>query len=457
MNAMTPVTGVIALLLCIAMMFGPMGRGIGLIIASALIWPEYLRVPVGPAQMSAPRIAAMALLIRAAATPHGPPFRWRGVDSCVFFGWAWILTAAFITKADQVQITFLIGSFFDTVLMYFAARFAVRTAADFKAMLPPLVAAGIWMGFFGAAEAMTTRSPYQILERYGSWEAWFIKPPDFRLGMLRAQGSTGHAIYFGMAMTALVGMIFALRKFAGTWLGWLPGLGMAILGAFSSLSSGPYIALMLTFILNSFHFMRSLVKPAAIAAAVVAIFAEFASNRHFWDLIDYLALNKGTGWYRSRLLEVAAANWHEWWLAGTGTRPLDHWGQQLDGRNHVDLVNNYVIIAVRGGFLGLGLYLVAKFLAIRDAIRMGSVGREPWSSCGFALAACFLAISTAEMSVGLFGPVLLMSYMLMGVMVQDAPVRQGVPAPARTPKRRPQSTPARGPAIEPSPATRQNA
>jgi hypothetical protein len=417
MTAMTPITAVIALLTCIAVCMGSYGRALGVIIASTLLWPEYLRIPIGLSQMSAPRLAAIVLVVRIVIRSRDLRFRWKLIDTFVVCGWSWTLIASVIAGSEQYHITYLIGTFFDTVLMYFTARLAMNSWSDFRALFWPLAVVAVWLGFMGMVEATTFSSPYRDLQRYATW-SWFSLEKEYRLGLLRATGSTNHPIYFGVAMAIVAGFLFSLRGLVRSSLLVVPFVVMAILGSLSSLSSGPFVTLALLLICNSLHYARSMVKPMLWAVLLISILAEFTSNRHFWYLIDYIALNQGTSWYRSKLFEVAIMQWREWWVVGVGSSDLAHWGPLVDGRRHVDLVNNYVIVATRGGAGAIFFYVGAKVLAFRGYVASSASLPKPARSMGFALSSTLIALSIGEMSVGFFGPALIFNYMLLGLLVQ---------------------------------------
>lgn len=393
------------------------GRALGVVLMSLLLWPEYLRLPMGLAQMSAPRIAAMVLMARLIVAGRLHQTRPRLIDGLVVFAWAWDIAAAAIAGADQTQLVYLVGRGFDTVLMYGVARLALISAADFRGLILPLALSAVALGSLGVMEAVTSSSPYQRLFAHHQWN-WYDKAPEYRLGLLRARGSTAHPIYFGMTMCIVAGLLIALRGVARSVWAWAPGAACALAGAAASLSSGPAIAVSLLLLCSALLYARWLIRPALLGAAALAVFLELASNRHFYDLIDYLALNSGTSWYRSRLIEVAVSNLHEYWMFGYGSRWPHHWGMLIDRRGHVDIVNHYVIVAITGGVLSLVAYVAVLALALRDCVRHFRTAPEQARTLLFGQGALLVALAAASMSVGLYGPPLILTYILLGSMVR---------------------------------------
>lgn len=405
------------------------GRALGVIIASMLFWPEYLRIPLAVVQMSVPRAAALVLLARLIMTKPasggnesplmpggGAAFRWTIVDGLVIAGWAWDVCANAMVGADEVQMIQMIGRILDTVLMYFTARLALRTLWDFRAAVLPIVATGVVVGGLGVSEAVMARSVYDPLYAFGGMP-WFDKDAEFRYGFLRARGSASHSIYFGVAMALIVGLLWSMRGVAKSkWLVWI-GILAAFLGSMSSLSSGPQIALVTLMLCGAFYYVKWAIKPAVAMLVFMCVTVELASNRHFFQLADYLALSSETAWYRGRLMEVAAERVGEYWIAGLGGVAPHHWGALIDSRLHVDVVNHFIIVALNGGLLSLGIFLAIQIMSIRSCARISKRTRVPaMRALAFGLACTLIMLMVASLSIGLFGPPLLITYMLMGAM-----------------------------------------
>ncbi|MGE3109783.1 MAG: hypothetical protein AB7G11_15770 [Phycisphaerales bacterium] len=408
------------------------GRALGVIVAGMLLWPEYMRVPLGVVQMSIPRAAALALVARlvmtgSMRTVNGaalPPLRLHPADVIVVAAWAWDVVANVFMDADQVQLVQMVGRVLDTAVMYFAARLALRTLSDARAMVGPMVLTAIVMGGLGAIESMTSWSYYEAHYAIAG-NPWFDKGLEYRYGFLRAKGSAAHSIYFGVAMALLVGWLWSMRGVAkSAWLVWV-GIVAAFVGALSSLSSGPQVALVTLMICGVFYYMRWAVKPAVAALVFLCVVVELASNRHFFQLADYLALSSETAWYRGRLMEVAYERIGDYWLAGVGGRtPHAVWGMLIDTRQHVDVVNHYIIVALYGGLLSLAMYVAVQVMAIRECVKASKRTLIPAErKLAFGLACTLIMLMVASMSIGLFGPPLLLSYLLMGAMVAVGALR----------------------------------
>ncbi|MEZ6171869.1 MAG: hypothetical protein R3B58_02715 [Phycisphaerales bacterium] len=441
-----PTIAIAALFSLCAVIVRP-GAAAGLIVASLLIWPEYLRIPMGPIQMSATRIVACVVLMRLLFSGRQELVKWSWPDALIILHYLWNIVAAVTTNAEPDFRNEMIGRAFDTVIIYFAARLAFTTLADLRSLIFPLALCAVTLGILGAMEALTSRSPYQTLIRYHTW-IWVVKDPDYRLGMLRAFGSASHPIYFGIMMSMLTGILWALRPYAKSKQLHLCFILFALIGCLSSLSSGPMMGLVSLIILCSFYYFPSLIYPALGCLIAASVFVEFASTRHFYNLIDYLALNKGTSWYRTRLLEVAWANLGEYWAVGVGSNFPHHWGQQIDTRQHVDVVNNFIIVALNGGLLGLALYCGSAIGSIRNAIRCYKQSTsKSHRVTSFCLACTVIAILVASMSVGLFGGQMIMYYFLIAMTMSLRPVRAVVRGTRKNPSPQEHKSISTGPSI----------
>ncbi len=420
--------GIAVLFAMLAMSRRHAGAAIGILVMSMLLWPEFLRIPLGLVQMSVPRFVALFLLIKFMAQGRHRRIKFGKVDVLVILIWLWTVLATLAAGAEFSQVSQMIGRGLDTVLMYFAARMALTSAEDVKSLYWGLALTALAMCAAGVYEAMTWSSPYH---KFSDGVSRVEGYSEVRYGMLRAQGSTMVSIYFGMAMAMVTGLLWSVRGYMDSAFTYRIVILAAVVATLSSLSSGPWLALFMMIGFNLFYRRPSLIKPFIYTLIIMAIALELASNRHFYNLIDYLALDKQTAWYRTRLLEVAFSRWSDYWLVGVGSDWPHHWGGMVDGRLFIDVVNNFLIIALYGGLPAMFMYVAAHVIAIKRTARAFRDETDiPRRKLLFGLAAALVALDVSSMSVGLYGPVLLLSYILLGFMVSAAtawPAREAVP------------------------------
>ena len=428
MNALTPVTITFALMgMALVCVLRP-GRAMAVVIAGMLIYPDYLRIPMGLAQMSTGRLIALTLLARMFFRPERGEFRWCWADSLVACIYLWNLLANVIMDSGQERMVFLVGNGLDTALLYYVARIALGRLEHRRDLVVPLCCMLIWLGFWGLMESFTTRTIYMPFRQYHSWR-WMDKGLQFRelLGfrLLRAEGSASHSIYWGVSMFVLTGMLISfasLRRYSRLT---LVAIGFGLGGVVSSLSSGPQLSTTVFLGIALLYFRPHWIKTGLIVLVVMGVMAEIASNRHFYHLVDYLNIAGGGSYYRNRLLEVAVLNLPEYWMFGYGSPENypHHWGGQIDGRRHVDVVNHYVLLAIYSGILSPLLYLIVHGLVLREAASTWKIAGLRVRRMAYLQAATLVGVALGCMAVSLFAPAHGLIYMLMGVMARQ-PLRE---------------------------------
>lgn len=414
--------GVTLVFLILAMSRRCNGTALGIVIMSMFLWPEYLRVPVGLAEMSVPRLIGLVLLTKFLFKGQHRKIGTSKVDTYVILIWLWTILATLMMGAQFHDITQMVGRGFDTVMMYYLARFCMVSNDDAKGLYSALAITAIFMCGIGVYETINAHSPYSsIFSSYG--HSWYEKEAAFRYGFFRAQGSTSHSIYFGMSMMLLAGIIWSLRgHIRKTFISYIVFFA-AILGALSSMSSGPYMGCLLLIVLNWYLKRTSLIKPSLKTIISASVLLEIFSNRHFYNLIDYLALDKETAWYRTRLLEVGVAQWRDYWLLGVGSNWPHHWAVLVDGRDHIDVVNYFLIIALYGGLPAMLMYITSHVIAFKSAVTAWKLGLDDVKrKLLFGLCVTLVALDFSSLSVGLFGPPLLLSNLLLGMLISVAQV-----------------------------------
>ncbi len=274
------------------------------------------------------------------------------------------------------------------------------------------------------------------MDAYRTW-VWIAKEPEFRLGMMRAKVSTSVHIYYGMAMMLIAGIAWAIRANPRVRKMSTFTALFAAVGGLASMSSGPWLAIVTLIFCNMYILRPSLIKPTLYVMLAFAIFLELASNRHFYNLIDYLALNSTTAWYRTRLLEVAVEQWRDYWIFGSSGIDINYWGGLLDGRRHIDLVNHFVIVAVNGGIPAFLMYVFSHVNAVRYGAKTRKTSKDPYRrKLIFFLISALIALDVSSMSVGLFEQPLILTNILLGMLVSagvawnEVPARTGRPAAA---------------------------
>ena len=400
---------------------------IGILMFSALAWPESLRVPIGPIQMSAPRFIALLLLIKYAVNKDYSLPKFKKVDYFVLMIWIWTVFASIVNGSEFSHITQMIGRGLDTILMYYVARTAISNDDKITDTFFWFTLTAVLMAVMGAYESIKWTSPYYSL--IGGYDRVYGYN-EIRFGFLRASVSTGVSIYFGMSMLIITGIIWSLRGYMKSNFIYLVTFTASTIATLTSLSSGPWLGLFMFGFLLIYYKHTNLLKPTLFLLLFLAIILELSSNRHFYNLIDYLAIDKRTAWYRTRLLEVAFSQWKDYWLFGYATMP-NYWAQMLDGRRHIDVVNNFIVIAIYGGFPAMIMYIYTHAIAIKNIKNAFAVGDTSKRRLVFGLGITLVTLDISSMSVGLYSSVLILSYLLLGMIIGVTDSKQTEVSPAK--------------------------
>ncbi len=393
-------------------------QGFLVYIASVMFYPSMLAVPVGTIDLTVGRIVIAALLARAfLSLKGGKAGRLNILDILVVLLFAWGTFALMITEGSTAALENRAGVFMDTVLVYLAARLTLTRKADFIAAAKALCLMILINAALGVSESLTGWSPYLPLRVYSAALRGRPLIQDLRHGLYRAGGAGGNSIVFGMTFVFLMPFLLTLWKASGKWRGLATvSLAAAVVGAFSSMSSGPFMFIV-TFCACALLILKpNLVKPVLIGCLLVCVAAEVGSNRHFYHLVGYLALGSSAVWYRARLFEVAVAHLHEFWAFGYGFRDPG-WGLLLDGRQYTDVCNHYILLAVTHGILAPALFL-GILTAVVARLRRAYIKLrpDPMSDASWYMASMFVAASLTLWSVGLLGVGQSLFYAMCGVV-----------------------------------------
>jgi hypothetical protein len=273
-----------------------------------------------------------------------------------------------------------------------------------------------------------------VLGKYCPWAPNRGSEHQERFGYFRAEGPYGETIMFGLFFTMSFAIVWTLRHGPKTWrpMAYVSG-GACIVGVLSTLSSGPYLAMIITGFALVLEHHRRLVKPLLMSLLLLCAAIEIFSNRHFYDVLgDRLALDSSTAWYRSQLFEVAVRQLPNYWLLGFGMKDPG-WGMMIDERDKTDCVNDYVLHATVYGIFGLAAYVSVLFVAMRNVVRSQKDARFPWRrSVAWALGSALVGIIVTSWTVSIFTQLITLLYTVFAlteaVRLMYSPTRAPSPA-----------------------------
>jgi len=408
----------------------------GLVIyVAALAWyPSYLTIPVGTIDFTLSRIViftVFAKLFLLTDLPNRFRFIWLDRIVIIYFI-AQILAGA--TTATSLMAFFenRAGAIFDMVLPYFAVRMVVKTKKEYLTLLKSILIIAAPLAIIGFYQCMTGNNPVGFLKKYYAWGTDGGYTPVSRSGFFRADVtfpmSIMYGLFFAMFGPVCAGLFRHIRKGRPVY---LVGICLMVLGVFSSMSAGPWLAVLLAVLFLALYSYRRYWKIVLAAAILMCGIAEVISNRHFYEAIDRFTFTGGTAWYRSRLIEVALyeGGMSGHWLTGFGYGVDPGWCTRIDGRDDTDMVNHYLLVLSRFGLLAFVPFLAINIMVIKElvcAYKASVLDSDKWLI--WCLSAAFFGMAGAFMSVSLFGQPTTIYYMMIGfagvmpVIIRDRPV-----------------------------------
>ncbi|MCX5638326.1 MAG: hypothetical protein NTX52_11635, partial [Planctomycetota bacterium] len=257
---------------------------------TALVWyPNYLRISIGTIDISAGRIVVAVLLLRCLCDEQiRRKFVWSRLDTWVTLSMVVYVGMYCITYPSlSMSIENRSGFLMDTWLAYMAVRFIVTDKATLTSFMKVTAVVLATLAILGIVESVTGRFFFLALKQYCPWETPIGEIiVEGRWGFGRANGPFSHSIMFGTCFVMFLPLIWALRHQRGYW-GKLayPLSGMAILGAISSMSSGPWVSVTVAALLLVLERYKRWTKPLLIALAAFCLLIAVVSNRPFYHVI----------------------------------------------------------------------------------------------------------------------------------------------------------------------------
>ncbi len=370
---MTGLTGLVAAIGCIFVVFGsPL---VGLIAYTFILigYPYDLTIQLGTVDFTASRIVMMLLFTSLFLRPNTlHSFRMEPIDWCIIlFLVCQVVSTTLVSRNLMNTLINRSGMAFDLTLPYFAVRMIIKTKEDYIKYAKLLLAASIPLALLGLQQAITGYSMYSSLSQYAAWGDIGDRQ-DMRFGFYRANVSFPvhilYGLYFVMAASICAGIFKFLKSNRQLY---ITGVCVLGIGVFASMSSGPMLgAIVLISFLLFFRF-RQFWKPIVGIGVIFCLGVELLSNRHFYDVLGDFTLDSSTAWYRSMLIEVAifrnGMGGH--WLFGYGLEVDPGWGRLIDGRGHTDMVNHFLLILSRFGLVGFVPFLGILFFGVQNLIQ----------------------------------------------------------------------------------------
>jgi hypothetical protein len=396
---------------------------------AVLVWyPDYLRISIGTIDISVSRIVVTVLLVRCLCDDRlRSKFVWNRLDTWVAISMVVYVVMFCITRPLLPALENRAGFLMDTWFTYMAARLILTDRASLVSFTKATALVLASLAIFGVIEAVTHWQPFLPLKRFRPWNTPVETPvvgravtsvvSEGRWGFARATGPFSHPIMFGLCFAMFLPLIWALRRERDQWskLAYLFS-ATTVIGALSSMSSGPWVTVMAVGFLLMMERYKQWVKRGLVVLAILTVLAEFASNRPLYHVvISHANPVGGSGWQRAKIIDCAIEDFDKWWLAGYGGRDPG-WGPRT-GMGHTDTNNIFIWSGVQYGVWGLAALCAVYATAIATAVRVhNSLNDTDLQSWVWAVGVSLFATIIAGMGVSFFGSPVMLLYCIFGIV-----------------------------------------
>lgn len=345
-------------------------------------------------------VAAVRIFIRGEYAGFTP----RAIDY-VFVLWLLARALAYCLLHGQIRdIINQSGVMYDALGTYFLCRMLYRDKEDVLRTGKYLAILSLPVMIFFVIEWQTGQNPFAI---FGGVPAESV----FREGRIRCQGAYSHPIMAGCFWATALVFIYPLmrRERRFRLFAVLSFACIAVILA-ATASSTPILAAAVGVFGGLLYLIRRHM-PILCGLVLLALFClHIAMRAPVWHLLARVGVVGGsTGYHRYNLVNAFIERVPEWILLGV--RDTTHWGWGL-----FDVTNQFVYEGVKGGGLGLLLFVLLLFLLLRG-LRLRSQNcpdTEARTICWCLWTALFMQCFIF-FSVSYFGQILLLWYLLLAV------------------------------------------
>lgn len=369
--------------------------------------------------------------------------RWHRLDTWLTF---WILSGILIhIVRDPSSIANRLGWGFDYVAAYLLVRVAVRTWRDVRSVF---ICFGIMSVPVAVAFINEQLTSYNVFGLMGGVELI----TRVREGRLRCQGAFAHPIlagtYWAVALPLIASLFWhrALRLKLLATLGVVSALTIVVMCA----SSGPVASVIAALVGAALLSVRARFGYIRIATVAALVTLHFAMKAPVWHLVARIDIVGGsTGWHRFNLIDQCIRHTSDWFLLGA------HSTAGWDPHQPVlDVTNQYVLEALRGGALTLFMFLGFTWCAFatigRTARTLERTGRSLQAGVCWALGVAMFAQAISWLGVSYFGQILVLTVLIPGLAANAAQLAHKTASTIERPHQRNNSAPRNSSLLSPT-------
>lgn len=255
----------------------------------------------------------------------------------------------------------VIYSFIDVLLPYYVASRSLKRTEDFRDAFMTFTISSAILGLIACFEFARHWLLYASLDNALGVNAAigiYLERGD---GVLRAQGSTGHAIPLGYVMAVAIGLYLYSNKFIPNLSSKLLISGLLVGGLIASVSRGPWVgsvAIAIIFLITGHSAAKKISQLAIFCLIAIPILLVSPYGEKIVSYLPFVgSIAEDNVTYRERLLEVSIGVVLQNPLFGAYDYMQSEAMQELrQGQGIIDIVNSFVGVALSSGIVGLSLF-----------------------------------------------------------------------------------------------------
>jgi hypothetical protein len=284
-------------------------------------------------------------------------FRLNSIDWLMILLGVWSVIAYTVLWGTANSFVYRSARTFDMLALYFLFRVHVRSWDEIYTLIKSLSFACLVLAASMLFQFVTQTNPMYAL---GAPYNVVVS----RLGVLRCQAGFGHPISAGVVGGSLIPLFVIAWRMGGDLRKWaILGISAGTIMTVTSASSSTVMAYAAG--VGALFMWKYRHRMSAIRWAVFIgmIFMDLLMQAPVWALLARFKVFGGsTGYHRYWLFNEFVNRVNEWWLIGI--KSTADWNPLL-----WDVVNQYVLMGVRAGILGLALFVIILALCFREVGR----------------------------------------------------------------------------------------
>jgi len=319
------------------------------IIAVCLV-PMNQRIIIATLDFPVLRILIIVCTLRLFIRNEVRQISWNSFDK-LYLTWNIIGTIIYVILWGTLQsVIYKCGTMYDSLGLYWISRQFIQSFDDISAIVKQFAIFAIISAPLIVAEKIRESSFYSIFGPVGA---------KFHRGRFRCAGPFSHYIMMGVFWASLLPLFYAQIKSKSSPLFYWAAIIAALTCVYFSASSTPILTVAAITIFWKFYAYRSSGKEILWLTCFILFVLHLIMKAPVWHLMSRLDFFGGsTGWHRFYLFDQFIKHTPEWFFIGT--KETAHWGRGL-----FDITNQYVLEAVRGGFITLFLFILILYNGVK--------------------------------------------------------------------------------------------